>query len=53
MATTYSLTDGNSYISVKFQKNTGSIGGKLKPQDADSTRLQELSLNHIFWLNSL
>ena len=25
-------------------KNTGNIGGKIKPQDKDSTRLQELSL---------
>ena len=44
MATSHSLTDGNYYVSVKFQKNIGRIGGKLKPQDADSTRLQELSL---------
>ena len=44
MATSYSLTDGNLYISVKFHKNIGQIGGKLKPQDTDSTRLQELSL---------
>ena len=44
MATSHSLTDGNPYVSVKFQKNIGRIGGKLKPQDADSTGLQELSL---------
>ena len=44
MATSQSLTDGNPSFSVKFQKNIGQIGGKLKPQDADSTRLQELSL---------
>ena len=44
MATFHSPTDGNPYVSVKFQKNIGTIGGKLKPQDADSTRLQELSL---------
>ena len=44
MATSRSYTDENSYVSVKFQKNTGRIGGKLKPQDTDSTRLQELSL---------
>ena len=44
MATSQSLTDGNLYVSVKFQKNIGRIGGKLKPQDADSTRLQKLSL---------
>ena len=44
MATSHSLTDGNPYVSVKFQKNIGRIGGKLKPQDADRTQLQELSL---------
>ena len=44
MATSHSLTDGNLCVSVKFQKNIGRIGGKLKAQDADSTRLQELSL---------
>ena len=44
MATSHSLTDGNTYISVNIQKNIGQIGGKLKPQDTDSTRLQELSL---------
>ena len=44
MATSHSLTDGNTYVSVKFQKKLGRIGEKLKPQDADSTRLQELSL---------
>ena len=44
VATFHSLTDGYPYVSVKFQKNFGRIGGQLKPQDADSTRLQELSL---------
>ena len=44
MATSHSYTDENSYVSVKLQKNTGQIGGKLKPQDTESTRLQELSL---------
>ena len=44
MATTRSFTDENSYVSVKFQKNTGQIGGKLKPEDTKSTRLKELSL---------
>ena len=43
MATSHSLTDKNSYISVNFQKNIGQIGEKLKPQITDSTRLQELS----------
>ena len=44
MATSHSFTDENPYVSVNFQKNTGPIGGKLKPQDTESTRLQELSL---------
>ena len=43
MATSRSTTDEKSYVPVKFQKNTGRIGGKMKPQDKDSTRLQELS----------
>ena len=34
----------NSYIAVTFLKNTGRTGGKLRPQDKSSTRLQELSL---------
>ena len=44
MATYHSYTDENSYVSVKFQKNAGRTGGKLKPQDTEKTRLQELSL---------
>ena len=32
------------YISVTFRKNTGYTGGKLRPQDKISTRLQEVSL---------
>ena len=44
MATSHSLTDANPYVSKKFQKSTGRIGGKLKPQDTESTRLQKLSL---------
>ena len=46
MDTSRSFTAENSYVSVKFQKNTGQIGGKLKPQDTESTRLQELSLTN-------
>ena len=60
MATFCSTTDENSYVPVQFQKNTGRIGGKLKPQHKDSTRLQELSLMnthfgaiHSFWRNPL
>ena len=44
MATSHSTTEENSYVPVKFLKNTGNIGGKLKPQDKDTTPLQELSL---------
>ena len=44
MAISHSLTDKNAYVSVNFQKNIGQIGGKLKSQDTESTRLQELSL---------
>ena len=44
MVASQSTTDENSYVQVKFQKNTGRTGEKLKPQDTDSTRLQELSL---------
>ena len=36
--------DENSYIPVTFLKNTGRTGGKLRPQDKSSTRLQKLSL---------
>ena len=44
MATSHSTTDKKSYVPVKFQKNTGGVGGNLRPQDTHSTRLQELSL---------
>ena len=44
MATSHSFTDENLYVLVKFQKNAGRTGGKLKPEDTESTRLQELSL---------
>ena len=44
MATSQSTTDKNSFVPVHFLKNTGRIGGKLKPQNKVSTRLQELSL---------
>ena len=46
MVTSHSFTDENSYVSVKLEKSTGQIGGKLKPQDNESTRLKELSLNN-------
>ena len=43
-ATCYPLNEGRSYIPVYFRKSTGQPGGKLKPHDSRSTRLQELSL---------
>ena len=43
-ATGHPLNEGTSYIPDNFQKSTGQTGGKLKPQDRRSTRLQELSL---------
>ena len=43
-ATHHTTNDENSYIPVNLLKNTGNIGGKTKPEDKDSTRLQELSL---------
>ena len=50
MAIHHSYSDENSYVSVKFRKNAGRSGGKIKPQDTDSTRLQELSLvNSIYF----
>ena len=45
-----SKSDKNSYIPVTVLKNTGRTGGKLRPQDKISTRLQELSLiNNIYF----
>ena len=43
-ATGHPLNEGTSYIPVNFQKRNGQPGGKLKPHDTRSTRLQELSL---------
>ena len=43
-ATSHPLNEGTSFIPVNFQKSTGQPGGKLKPHDSRSTRLQELSL---------
>ena len=49
-ATRHPISEGTSYIPVNFQKSTGQPGGKLKPHDSRSTRLQELSLmNNTFF----
>ena len=45
-ATGHPLHEGTSYIPVNFQKSNGQPGGKLKPHDTRSTRLQELSLKN-------
>ena len=43
-ATFHPINGGTSYVPVNFLKSTGQPGGKLKPYDSKSTRLQELSL---------
>ena len=43
MAAHLSTSEENSYIPVNLLKQVN-IGGKIKPQDKDSTCLQELSL---------
>ena len=43
-STGHPLNEGTSYITDNFQKSTGQPGGKLKPHDTRSTRLQKLSL---------
>ena len=43
-ATHQPLNEGKSYIPVNILKNAGNSRGKVKPQDTESTRLQELSL---------
>ena len=40
MAASHSTTDENSYVPVIFQKKIGRTGGKLRPQDTDSTRFK-------------
>ena len=52
-ATHHRTKDQNSYIPVNLLKNTGNIGGKIKPQDNDSTRLQELSLMNNTYFGSI
>ena len=43
-ATSHPVNEGTSYVPVNFLKSKGQPGGKLKPYDSKSTRLQELSL---------
>ena len=43
-ATHHPPNEGTSYIPVNLHRNTGNTRGKIKPQNTDSTRLQELSI---------
>ena len=43
-ATSHPVNEASSYVPVNFHKSKGQPGGKLKPYDSKSTRLQELSL---------
>ena len=43
-ATSHPINEVTSYVPVNFLKSKGQPGGKLKPYDSKSTRLQELSL---------
>ena len=43
-ATHHLLNEGTSYIPVNLLRKAGNPPGKIKPQDTESTRLQELSL---------
>ena len=52
-ATSHPLNEGTSYIPVNFQKSTGQPGGKLKPHDSKSTRLQELSLMNSTYFDNI
>ena len=52
-ATHHSTNDEISYIPIHLLKNTEQTGGKMKPQDKDSTRLQELSLMNNTYFGSI
>ena len=43
-ATSHPINEGTSYVPVNLIKIAGKPGGKLKPYDSKSTRLQKLSL---------
>ena len=45
-ATHQPINEGKSYVPVNIIKSAGNPGGKLKPYDSESTRLQELSLKN-------
>ena len=52
-ATHHTTNNENSYIPVNRLKNTGNNDGKVKIQEKDSTRLQELSLMNITYFSAI
>ena len=52
-ATSRSTTDENSYVPVKFPKNTGIIGGKVKSQSYTHKTIAEKikDIKDIIYLN--
>ena len=52
-ATSHPINEGTSYVPVNFYKSKGQPGGKLKPYDSKSTRLQELSLINSTYLGNI
>ena len=52
-ATHQSINERTPYIPVYLIKNAGNSRGKLKPQDTESTRLQQLSLMNSTYFGSI
>ena len=52
-ATAKHKDDGKPYTPVNFQKSNGHPGGKLRPIDKQSTRLQELSLMNTTYFGNI
>ena len=52
-ATSHPINEATSYVPVNLIKNAGNPGGKLKPYDSKSTRLQELSLTNSTYFGAI
>ena len=52
-ATIHLVNERTSYVPVNFQKSKGQPGGKLKPCDSKSTRLQELSIMNSTYVGNI
>ena len=52
-ATHQHIIEGTPYIPVNLLKNAGNSRGKVKPQDTQSTRLQELSLMNSTYFSAI